>query len=42
MVKINLAPEIPESPIWLQLEKICWVIMFSIPFLFLLWARFLR
>jgi hypothetical protein len=42
MVKINLANEIPEWPIWRQMEKICWVIIFSMPVLMLLWVKLFK
>jgi len=42
MVKINVLTKIPESPIWIQLEKTCWIILFSMPLFLLLWAKILR
>jgi hypothetical protein len=42
MIRINLANEIPEPAIWRQMEKLCWVIVFSIPILMVLWVKFLK
>jgi hypothetical protein len=39
MVKINLLPEKPEVEIWQNLEKVLWVLGFSLPFAIILWAK---
>jgi hypothetical protein len=39
VVKINLLPERPEAAIWRRMEKVLWILWFSLPLAIILWAR---
>ncbi len=39
MIRINLLPERPEPEIFRKLEKVLWILWFSLPFAIYLWAK---